>query len=164
MQCPNGHTLCSNCKLRVHNHCPTCRHELGNIRCLALEKVAESLELPCRHQNLGCPDIFPYYSKLKHEHQCRFRPYNCPYAGSECLVTGDIPMLVTHLKNDHKVDMHDGCTFNHRYVKSNPQEVENATWMLTVSHFPFSLKFPVFIVSKFNCFLNYRPDCQYCMP
>jgi E3 ubiquitin-protein ligase SIAH1 len=29
--------------------------------------------------------------------------------------------------------MHDGCTFNHRYVKSNPHEVENATWMLTVS-------------------------------
>ena len=29
--------------------------------------------------------------------------------------------------------MHSGCTFNHRYVKSNPIEVENATWMLTVS-------------------------------
>uniref|UniRef100_A0A6V7QZ07 RING-type E3 ubiquitin transferase n=1 Tax=Ananas comosus var. bracteatus TaxID=296719 RepID=A0A6V7QZ07_ANACO len=131
-QCPNGHTLCSNCKLRVHNHCPTCRHELGNIRCLALEKVAESLELPCRYQDSGCSEIFPYYAKLKHELLCRFRPYNCPYAGAECLVTGDIPTLVAHLKNDHKVDMHDGCTFNHRYVKSNPHEVENATWMLTV--------------------------------
>lgn len=31
------------------------------------------------------------------------------------------------------MDMHSGCTFNHRYVKSNPREVENATWMLTVS-------------------------------
>jgi E3 ubiquitin-protein ligase SIAH1 len=29
--------------------------------------------------------------------------------------------------------MHAGSTFNHRYVKSNPREVENATWMLTVS-------------------------------
>ncbi|KAL3692597.1 hypothetical protein R1sor_006248 [Riccia sorocarpa] len=131
-QCPNGHTLCSNCKLRVHNRCPTCRYELGNIRCLALEKVAESLELPCRYQNLGCPEIFPYYSKLKHEAQCSFRPYNCPYAGSECSVTGDIASLVAHLRDEHKVDMHNGCTFNHRYVKSNPQEVENATWMLTV--------------------------------
>nr|GEZ47058.1 E3 ubiquitin-protein ligase DIS1-like isoform X2 [Tanacetum cinerariifolium] len=45
-QCSNGHTLCSGCKPRVHNRCPTCRHELGNIRCLALEKVAASLELP----------------------------------------------------------------------------------------------------------------------
>jgi hypothetical protein len=132
VQCPNGHTLCSSCKLRVHNRCPTCRYELGNIRCLALEKVAESLELPCRFQSLGCPDIFPYYSKLKHEAQCTFRPYNCPYAGSECSVTGDIPWLVAHLRDEHKVDMHNGCTFNHRYVKSNPQEVENATWMLTV--------------------------------
>ncbi|KAK8451792.1 hypothetical protein SEVIR_5G005300v4 [Setaria viridis] len=67
-QCQNGHTLCSTCKARVHNRCPTCRQELGDIRCLALEKVAESLELPCR------------------------------------------------------------------YVKSNPREVENATWMLTVFH------------------------------
>ncbi|KAI7751701.1 hypothetical protein M8C21_003170 [Ambrosia artemisiifolia] len=131
-QCPNGHTLCSNCKSRVQNCCPTCHSELGNIRCLALEKVAESLELPCRHQSLGCHDIFPYYSKLKHEQTCRFRPYNCPYAGSECTVTGDIPNLLAHLSNDHNVDMHDGCTFNHRYVKSNPYEVENATWMLTV--------------------------------
>ncbi|PNY13129.1 E3 ubiquitin-protein ligase sinat5-like protein, partial [Trifolium pratense] len=99
-QCSNGHTLCSDCKPRVHDRCPTCWHELGNIRCLALEKVAASLELPCKYQ--------------------------------ECSVVGDIRYLVAHLKDDHKVDMHSGCTFNHRYVKSNPQEVENATWMLTV--------------------------------
>ncbi|KAG1330441.1 E3 ubiquitin-protein ligase SINAT3 [Cocos nucifera] len=83
---------------------------------------------------LGCPEIFPYYSKLKHEALCNFRPYNCPYAGSECSVAGDVPFLVAHLRDDHKVDMHTGCTFNHRYVKSNPREVENATWMLTVFH------------------------------
>jgi hypothetical protein len=133
LQCQNGHTICSTCKTRVHNRCPTCRQELGDIRCLALEKVAESLELPCKYFSLGCPEIFPYYSKLKHESLCNLRPYNCPYAGSECSVVGDIPYLVTHLRDDHKVDMHSGCTFNHRYVKSNPREVENATWMLTVS-------------------------------
>ncbi|KAJ9539109.1 hypothetical protein OSB04_031842 [Centaurea solstitialis] len=138
-QCHNGHTLCSTCKARVHNRCPTCRQELGDIRCLALEKVAESLELPCKYCTLGCPGIFPYYSKLKHEAVCNFRPYSCPYAGSECSVVGDIPYLVSHLRDDHKVDMHSGCTFNHRYVKSNPREVENATWMLTV----------------FNCFGQY---------
>ena len=139
MQCHNGHTLCSTCKTRVQNRCPTCRQELGDIRCLALEKVAESLELPCKYYSLGCPEIFPYYSKLKHEAMCNFRPYNCPYAGSECSVVGDIPFLVAHLRDDHKVDMHTGCTFNHRYVKSNPREVENATWMLTVSVIAFRL-------------------------
>ncbi|KAL1549746.1 E3 ubiquitin-protein ligase sinat3 [Salvia divinorum] len=88
----------------------------------------------CKYSTLGCPEIFPYYSKLKHEAACNFRPYTCPYAGSECSVGGDIPYLVAHLRDDHKVDMHSGCTFNHRYVKSNPRDVENATWMLTVFH------------------------------
>ncbi|KAL6132458.1 hypothetical protein ACLB2K_064701 [Fragaria x ananassa] len=101
--CHNGHTLCSTYKTRVHNRCPTCRQELGDIRCLALEKVAESLELPCKYCSLGCPEIFPYYSKLKHEAVCNFRPYNCPYAGSDCSVVGDIPFLVAHLRDDHKV-------------------------------------------------------------
>jgi E3 ubiquitin-protein ligase SIAH1 len=79
--------------------------------------------------------VLPYYQKIKHEKTCELRPYHCPYAGSECPTMGDIPMLVAHLRNDHKVDMHDGCSFNHRYVKSNPHEVENATWMLTVKTF-----------------------------
>lgn len=130
-QCPNGHTLCSKCQSKVRC-CPICRHELGNIRCLALERVAESLEMPCKYQILGCQDIFPYHGRLRHEQNCRFRPYKCPYAGADCPVSGSIPFLVDHLKRDHNVDMHDGCTFNHRYVKSNPQDVENATWMLTV--------------------------------
>ncbi|XP_042046414.1 E3 ubiquitin-protein ligase SINAT5-like isoform X1 [Salvia splendens] len=139
LQCHNGHTICSTCKVWVHNRCPTCRQELGDIRCLALEKVAEKLHLPCKYISVGCPEIIPYYGKLKHEGVCNYRPYSCPYAGSECLVVGDIQYLVDHLREEHKVDMHSGCTFNHRYVKSNPRDVENATWMLTV----------------FNCFGHY---------
>lgn len=168
VQCSNGHTICSGCKPRVHNRCPTCRHELGNIRCLALEKVAASLDLPCKYQSFGCMGIYPYYSKLKHELQCTFRPYNCPYAGSECTVVGDIPSLVSHLKDYHKVDMHSGNTFNHRYVKSNPHEVENATWMLTVCHITNPIQCPIqcpihFMLSRsilfffqvFSCFGQY---------
>lgn len=165
LQCSNGHTLCSGCKPRVHNRCPTCRHDLGNIRCLALEKVAASLDLPCKYQSFGCLGIYPYYGKLKHESQCCYRPYNCPYAGSECTVIGDIPYLVAHLKDDHKVDMHSGSTFNHRYVKSNPQEVENATWMLTVSlqlfsnlnaHFQSYNRYSTIFYSSMN--LDFRSD------
>ncbi|MBA0592457.1 hypothetical protein Gorai_009439 [Gossypium raimondii] len=114
--------------------------------------------------SLGCPEIFPYYSKLKHEALCNFRPYSCPYAGSECAVVGDIPFLVTHLRDDHKVDMHSGCTFNHRYVKSNPQEVENATWMLTVFHCfgqYFCLHFEAFqlgVAPVYMAFLRFMGD------
>ncbi|XP_051113515.1 E3 ubiquitin-protein ligase SINAT2-like isoform X2 [Andrographis paniculata] len=146
LRCPNGHTLCSKCQSKVH-HCSICHHELRNIRCLALERIAESLELPCRYRDLGCSDILSYQGRLRHERCCRFRPYNCPYAGAECPVTGDIPFLVAHLKSDHKVDMHDGCAFNHRYVKLNPQDIESATWMLTVFNcygYQFCLHFEAF--------------------
>lgn len=146
MQCPNGHTLCVVCKTNVQNVCPICRQELGNIRCLALEKVAESIELPCKYHSYGCLDILAYHSRMRHEENCKYRGYNCPYAGAECLVTGDIPFIVEHLKADHNVDMHDGCSFNHRYVKPNPHEIENATWMLTVRSLPHIFTF-VFVFS-----------------
>ncbi|KAI4963232.1 hypothetical protein ZWY2020_016941 [Hordeum vulgare] len=100
-QCQNGHTLCSTCKAGAVR-CPTYGKELGDIRCLALEKVAESLELPCKYYSLGCQTTL-YITR------------------SECSVVGDIPFLVSHLRDDHEVDMHSGCTFNHRYVKSNPR-------------------------------------------
>lgn len=95
--------------------------------------MAESLDIPCKYSSYGCLETSPYYIKLKHEALCNFRPFSCPYAGYECSVVGDIPFLVSHLRDDHKVDMHSGSTFNHRYVKANPIEVDNATWMLTVS-------------------------------
>ncbi|KAJ6698551.1 E3 UBIQUITIN PROTEIN LIGASE SIAH [Salix purpurea] len=84
--------------------------------------------------------------------------------GSECSVSGDIPALVSHLKDDHKVDMHDGCTFNHRYVKSNPNEVENATWMLTVFNCfgrQFCLHFEAFqlgMAPVYMAFLRFMGD------
>ncbi|KAL8122063.1 E3 ubiquitin-protein ligase SINAT2-like isoform X1 [Apium graveolens] len=163
-QCPNGHTICQSCKIQVKNICPICRQELGNIRCLALEKVAESLELPCKYKFLGCEGIFSYHNRLRHEQNCRYRPYNCPYAGAECPITGDIMFLVKHLKDDHNVDMHDGSTFNHRYVKANPHEVENATWMLTVFNcfnHQFCLHFEAFHIGMapvYMAFLRFMGD------
>ncbi|PWA60580.1 hypothetical protein CTI12_AA365040 [Artemisia annua] len=163
-QCPNGHTICVVCKSKMQNCCPICRQELGNIRCLALEKVAESIELPCKYHYLGCQDIFPYHIRIRHEESCKYRGYNCPYAGTECNVTGDIPFLVAHLKADHNVDMHDGSTFNHRYVKPNPHEIENATWMLTIFNcygYQFCLHFEAFhlgMAPVYIAFLRFMGD------
>ncbi|XBI02490.1 hypothetical protein VPH35_131024 [Triticum aestivum] len=78
--CSNGQTICSECKPRVHNGRPTCRSELGNIRCLALEKVGASLDFMSKFQNFGCLGMYPYYCKLKHESECQYRPYTGPYA------------------------------------------------------------------------------------
>ncbi|MFS7988670.1 putative seven-in-absentia protein, TRAF [Helianthus anomalus] len=89
---------CFECETHVQNQCPTCRQELGNIRSFALEKFVQLLQLPCRYSSSGCLEIIPYSAKLPHEALCNFRHYKCPYAGVECPVTGDIPLLVTHLR------------------------------------------------------------------
>ncbi|KAK8967319.1 E3 ubiquitin-protein ligase SINAT2 [Platanthera guangdongensis] len=131
-QCPNGHTLCSSCKSRVNNKCPVCRKDIGSIRCLALEKLAASLHLPCSYHHLGCEEMSPYYSMSQHESQCSYRPYACPHPGSNCPFTGDISAVLSHLRDSHEVDLQTGSTFNHRYVKSDPCSVDNVTWTLTL--------------------------------
>lgn len=138
-QCPSGHTLCFSCKNKVNNKCPICRKEIGNIRCLALEKLAVSLHLPCSYHHLGCEEMFPYYSKLQHETRCIYRPYTCPHPGSDCPFTSDSLALLSHLRERHKVDLQAGCTFNHRYVKQDPCSVDSCSWTLTL----------------FNCFGQY---------
>lgn len=163
-QCSNGHTICYKCKSKIHDTCPICRQKLGNIRCIALEKVAELLDLPCKFRSFGCNDTIPHKNRISHEKSCRFRLYNCPYAGAECSVMGDIRSLVEHLKEDHGVDVHDGSSFNHRYVKSNPNEVENAMWMLTIFNcfgHQFCLHFEAFNLQDapvYMAFLRFMGD------
>ncbi|CAF1913606.1 unnamed protein product [Brassica napus] len=126
--------------VRAEHVRPTCRYELGNIRCLALEKVAESFEVSCRYQSLGCHDIFPYYRKVKHEQHCSISK---TIIKSICIVVA----LST--------------TVN---VNSNPQEVENATWMLTVFNFfgrQFCLHFEAFQLGTapvYMAFLRFMGD------
>ncbi|XP_059627306.1 E3 ubiquitin-protein ligase SINAT2-like [Cornus florida] len=166
-QCQNGHALCSNCKANIHKICPVCRQVFGSIRCLALEKVAETLGLPCMWWNLGCQDIFPVHSKLGHEQNCRFRPYRCPYNDGKCSATGDIQFLLAHLKDDHNVnvdDVDDGYTFNLEYTKLNPEKVEKTRWKLAVfncfSHH-FCLHFEAFRLEKafvYLAFLRFMGD------
>ncbi|XP_020586488.1 E3 ubiquitin-protein ligase SINAT5-like [Phalaenopsis equestris] len=131
-QCPSGHTLCSACKSRVNNKCPICRKDIGNIRCLALEKLAVSICLPCAYHEFGCEQMLPYYSKVVHEAQCSYRPYTCPHPGPNCPFNGAISAILSHLQDRHEVDVQNGCTFNHRYVKQDPCSVDNVTWTLTL--------------------------------
>ncbi|KAK9682520.1 hypothetical protein RND81_10G079600 [Saponaria officinalis] len=65
--------------------------------------------------------------------QCVFNPNlpnKCLFAGSNCTFMGDIPNLVAHLIDDHRVDSCDGTTLNGRFVELKLKEVENAANML----------------------------------
>lgn len=131
LQCKNGHPLCSACKSKVGSRCPTCRQELGDIRCLVLEKVAEKFKHSCKYQPSGCPQLLPYSIKSKHEEQCSFRPFNCPYP--RCSVVGDISFLVSHLKDSHNGRTSNGCSYNERYIITYETGFQDRTWKPVVS-------------------------------
>jgi hypothetical protein len=74
LQCQMGHLVCSSCRSKL-TCCPTCRGSLGNIRNLAMEKVASNVKFPCKHSNNGCAASLVYTEKVDHEEVCEFRPY-----------------------------------------------------------------------------------------
>jgi len=45
----------------------------GNIRNLAMEKVAGSVMFPCRYVSNGCNATMPHTDKSSHEDGCEFR-------------------------------------------------------------------------------------------
>ncbi|GJX30744.1 E3 ubiquitin protein ligase SINAT2 [Tanacetum coccineum] len=99
---------------------------MDSIRCLALEKVAEPLKAP----------------------------YNCPYSGSQCSVTGNIPELMTHLKNNHNIYMRDLAAFEHRYA----QPLKNATGMLCIFNChgrQFCYHFEYFLLETSPCYIAF---------
>ena len=52
-QCQAGHLVCQHCRPKL-TCCPTCRGPLGgNIRNLAMEKVASTIMFPCKYQQSG---------------------------------------------------------------------------------------------------------------
>ncbi|KAJ0249343.1 inactive E3 ubiquitin-protein ligase SINAT6 [Hirschfeldia incana] len=115
-------------------------------------QVHELLDFPCSHD---------YTGELNND---KGKPYNCPYSGSKCTVTGDVQWLLQHLKNDHHVEMHDGRSFSHRYVHHNPKHLHHATWMLTLLDCygrQFCLYFEAFHLKKtpmYMAFMQFMGD------
>lgn len=100
-QCQSGHIVCSTCKPKLQ-FCPTCRGALGNIRNLAMEKVASSVLFPCKYATIGCVAVLHHTEKTDHEETCDFRPYSCPCPGASCKWQGALEYVMSHLTEQHK--------------------------------------------------------------
>ncbi|XP_034700282.1 E3 ubiquitin-protein ligase SINAT3-like [Vitis riparia] len=94
--------------------------------------MAESLELHCKNEEFGCPEIIPYHTKLMHEDSCNFRPYNCPWYGCPCSALGDIPLFVSHLTNYHKAVMLYGCKFKLEFLIEDLYKYQSYKWDVTI--------------------------------
>ncbi|GFG36112.1 hypothetical protein Cfor_03754 [Coptotermes formosanus] len=101
LQCQSGHLVCSNCRPKL-TCCPTCRGPLGNIRNLAMEKVASTVMFPCKYSTSGCAVSLLHTEKGEHEETCEFRPYSCPCPGASCKWQGSLEQVMPHLMMSHK--------------------------------------------------------------
>lgn len=77
-QCRNGHLACSSCCVKLGNKCPSCSSWIGNDRCRAVEKILESIKIPCQNMKYGCREMVFYCKKHEHEDICIYGPCSCP--------------------------------------------------------------------------------------
>lgn len=75
---------------------------LGNIRNLAMEKVATTVSFPCKYSTSGCTASLLHTEKADHEEACEFRPYTCPCPGASCKWQGSLEQVMPHLMISHK--------------------------------------------------------------
>ncbi|KAJ6735089.1 E3 UBIQUITIN-PROTEIN LIGASE SINA-LIKE 4 [Salix purpurea] len=99
IQCENGHTACSSCCSKLANKCPACSFPIGDNRCRVIEKVLESVRLPCKNMRYGCGETFTYSKKLDHDKSCIYAPCSCPVQG--CDYINSSKKLDSHLRCRH---------------------------------------------------------------
>lgn len=98
-QCRNGHVACSSCCAKLLNKCHICYDTTGYSRCLILEKVIESIKIPCSNAEYGCKRTFSYSQKHAHEMTCIHAPCFCPM--NNCSFCGSTRMLSAHFSRNH---------------------------------------------------------------
>lgn len=74
----------------------------GNIRNLAMEKVASTVLFPCKYSSSGCSMSLLHTQKTEHEELCEHRPYTCPCPGASCKWQGALEQVMPHLMMSHK--------------------------------------------------------------
>lgn len=108
-QCENGHTACSACCQKITKGCPSCSRPIGRIRCIAIEKVIESLHVECEHAHYGCKSMLKCSERAEHENNlCEFRPIQCPLHDrygfeNDCTHKGPKVTIPMHLTYTHVV-------------------------------------------------------------
>ncbi|KAF5183362.1 E3 ubiquitin-protein ligase sina-like [Thalictrum thalictroides] len=98
-QCENGHIACSACCTKLGNKCPSCSWPIGYNRCLAIEKVIESIKVSCEYKPYGCGETFSYRQKNTHEEKCIYAPCVCPI--SDCNFRGSTKQMSLHFSSQH---------------------------------------------------------------
>lgn len=112
-QCRNGHSTCSACRKKLTKGCPACSQPV-DIRNAAIEKVMESVQVPCKHSVHGCTTKLKYSERdeiEEHENKlCEYRPLQCPIqTPRRCLHIGPGVAIPSHLAEKHGIEVIESC-------------------------------------------------------
>ncbi|CAN6331455.1 unnamed protein product [Urochloa humidicola] len=101
-QCDVGHVVCSTCrdKLKATGKCHVCGGATGGFRrCHAMERLMESIHVPCPHAGHGCTAKPAYYDLDAHSQTCPHFRFRCP--GEACGFSGSVDALLDHFAGVH---------------------------------------------------------------
>ncbi|TVU17688.1 hypothetical protein EJB05_33738 [Eragrostis curvula] len=103
-QCNVGHVVCSPChnKLMGTGKCHLCGINVagGYRRCHAMERLVESIRVPCPNATDGCTAMPAYCHQQSHRQACPHAPYSCP--GKNCGFIGYMNAgLLDHFSGTH---------------------------------------------------------------
>ncbi|CAN6331450.1 unnamed protein product [Urochloa humidicola] len=127
-QCEVGHVVCSSCRDKLEAAAGKC-HVCGVVvscgyrRCHAMERLVDSIRIPCPYAAHGCAATPAYHGREEHRRGCPHAPCHCP--GETCGFTGSTTALLDHFAGAHNwpctakvragetfsVRLHDGFNF-----------------------------------------------------
>lgn len=87
----------------MKNKCPSCSCLMGtgsSSRCLAVEKILESIRITCPYAPNGCRESFNYAEFQRHKASCMYSPCCCPV--SDCNFEGSLERLSSHCNTMHR--------------------------------------------------------------
>lgn len=98
-QCNQGHSICKTCRQKLQE-CPLCKSGFGSARNYALESVSSLMYFPCK--NNGCKLHVSGNDIEKHELECRYKHYQCPFLIKlNCKWKGLHGQITEHLLEQH---------------------------------------------------------------
>ncbi|GJM94638.1 hypothetical protein PR202_ga11301 [Eleusine coracana subsp. coracana] len=98
-QCEVGHVVCLPCRKKLKNpaKCHVCGGRTGGFRrCHAMERVVESIHIPCPNSASGCTAKPAYHEQQSHQKSCTMLSrFHCP--GEACNFVGSMDALLAHI-------------------------------------------------------------------
>ncbi|KAF5288078.1 hypothetical protein FQR65_LT12128 [Abscondita terminalis] len=168
--CPTGHSICNSCKIKLPS-CPLCRLVFQDTRNFTLEKLATTINYPCKYKDLGCVFSLNYEHIGLHQLHCLYAYGRCPLKLlGLCSIKEDFVDLIGHMRENHSNYIVDA---NRQYSRELAGNITTSYWaticdneifIICCKHSTTSgpIKFNVLHVGMNETKPKYKFELQFC--